>query len=78
MLQIKGKLIPKKLVTVPVLGTITAGFPSPAEEELLDTLTLDEYSIANRAATFLVKVEGDSMRDAGWKTSSTSCGGRCR
>jgi repressor LexA len=61
----KGKLIPKKLLAVPVLGTIAAGFPSPAEEELLDTMTLDEYVMGNRAATFLIRVEGDSMIDAG-------------
>ena len=63
--DVKGKLIPQKLASVPVLGTITAGFPSPAEEELLDTLTLDEYFIPNRAATFLIRVEGDSMQNAG-------------
>ena len=61
----KGKLIPKKLIAVPVLGTIAAGFPSPAEEEILDTMTLDEYLMGNRAATFLIRVEGDSMIDAG-------------
>jgi len=61
----KGRLIPKKLVELPVLGTITAGFPSPAEEELLDTITLDEYLIPNRASTFLVEVTGDSMEGAG-------------
>jgi repressor LexA len=60
-----GKLIPKKLVELPVLGTIAAGFPSPAEEELLDTITLDEYLIPNRASTFLVEVTGDSMEGAG-------------
>lgn len=57
-------LIPKSMTTVPVMGSITAGFPSPAEEELLDTLTFDEYLISNRSATFLIRVEGDSMRDA--------------
>jgi repressor LexA len=61
----KGKLIPKKLLAVPVLGTIAAGFPSPAEEELLDTMTLGEYLVPNRSSTFLVRVEGDSMIDAG-------------
>lgn len=48
-----------------VLGTIAAGFPSPAEEEILDTKTLDEHLIGNRAATFLISVEGDSMIEAG-------------
>src|ERR1700690_3864330 len=39
----KGRLIPKSIATsVRVLGTVEAGFPSPAEEELADTLSLDE------------------------------------
>src|SRR4029453_9099953 len=43
-----GKLLPGPLFhTVPVLGTVTAGFPSPAEEELADTMSLDEYLIPN-------------------------------
>jgi len=48
-----------------ILGSVAAGFPSPAEEALLDTLTLDEYLIAHPEATFLLKVEGDSMIEAG-------------
>jgi len=27
----------------PLLGIVEAGFPSPAEEELIDTMSLDEY-----------------------------------
>jgi repressor LexA len=61
----KGRMIPKKLIEVPIVGTIAAGFPSPAEEELLDTITLDEYLIPNRPSTFLVEVTGDSMQEAG-------------
>ncbi len=34
-------------------------------EELEDTLSLDEYLIGNREATFLLKVKGNSMQDAG-------------
>ena len=48
-----------------LLGTVEAGFPSPAEEELCDTLSLDEYLISNREATYLLRVKGDSMIDAG-------------
>ena len=48
-----------------ILGSVAAGFPSPAEEALLDTLTLDEYLIAHPESTFLLKVEGDSMIEAG-------------
>lgn len=49
----------------PVIGTVEAGFPSPAEEELVDTLSLDELLIRNREASFLLKVTGDSMTGAG-------------
>ncbi len=61
-----GRLIPKKLFgEIKILGTVQAGFPSPAEEELADMITLDEYLINNKDASFLLKVEGDSMVDAG-------------
>lgn len=61
-----GRLIPLSIAyPVKVLGIVEAGFPSPAEEELTDTLSLDDLLIKNREATFLLKVSGDSMRDAG-------------
>jgi len=61
-----GKLIPDKIYgQIKILGQIQAGFPSPAEEELVDTISLDEYLIKNREATFMLKVSGDSMIDAG-------------
>lgn len=40
-------------------------FPSAAEEELVDTLTLEKYLIKNPQSSFLIKVEGDSMIEAG-------------
>ncbi len=63
----KGRLIPGAIIASPVkvLGTVEAGFPSPAEEELVDTLSLDDLLIQNRDATFLLKVSGDSMSGAG-------------
>ena len=62
----KGRLLPGAMAhSVRVLGTVEAGFPSPAEEELSDTLSLDELLIQNREATFLLKVSGDSMSGAG-------------
>ena len=61
-----GTLLPGPLFSaVPLLGTVTAGFPSPAEEELADTMTLDEYLISNKEATYLLKVDGESMIGAG-------------
>jgi SOS regulatory protein LexA len=63
-----GKLIPGPRVTgVRLLGSIAAGFPSPAEEELADVMTLDQLLIRNPQATFLLRVTGDSMVDEGIK-----------
>jgi SOS regulatory protein LexA len=50
---------------VRILGLVEAGFPTPASEELIDTMSLDEYLIENREATYLLKVKGDSMIEAG-------------
>jgi len=62
----KGRLSPGRLFKpLKMLGIVTAGFPSPAEEELVDTMSLDEYLISNPEATYLLKVDGDSMLDAG-------------
>jgi len=62
----KGRLIPGSIKSaVRILGTVEAGFPSPAEEELADTISLDDLLIQNREATFLLKVSGDSMSGAG-------------
>jgi SOS-response transcriptional repressor LexA len=48
-----------------LLGVIEAGFPSPAEEELSDTLKIEEWLIENREATFMLKAPNDSMIGAG-------------
>lgn len=62
----KGRLIPRSIShPIRMLGTVEAGFPSPAEEELADNISLDDLLIQNRQATFLLKVSGDSMMDAG-------------
>jgi len=51
--------------SIRLLGSVQAGFPSPAEEELLDTMSLDEFLVERPDATFMLKVSGDSMIDAG-------------
>jgi len=62
----KGRLIAGSIAApVKILGTVEAGFPSPAEEELADNMSLDDLLIHNREATFLLKVSGDSMSNAG-------------
>ncbi len=61
----QGKIIFDMLHGVKLLGTVQAGWPSPAEEELVDVLSLDEYLITHPDQTYLIKVTGDSMVDAG-------------
>lgn len=48
-----------------LLGSIEAGFPSPAEEELLDSVSIDKLLVKNPNSSFLLKVSGDSMINAG-------------
>ena len=62
----RGRLIPNRLIgEVPLLGLVEAGFPSVAEESVLDTMSIDEYLINDKDKTYLLEVKGDSMIDAG-------------
>lgn len=61
-----GRLLPGRLLGgAKLLGLVEAGFPSPAEEELLDVMDFDEYLTPNKEASYILKVKGDSMIDAG-------------
>ncbi len=54
-----------RLETPLLLCRMPAGFPSPAEDFLEKGLDLNEYLVRNPPATFLVRVCGQSMKDAG-------------
>jgi len=54
-----------------VSASVEAGFPSPADDHLERSIDLNEELIRNPAATFLVRVKGESMRDAGIHTGDT-------
>jgi DNA polymerase V len=47
------------------LGRLAAGFPSPADDYIEGRLDLNRHLIKHPAATFFVRVSGDSMIDAG-------------
>ncbi len=47
------------------LEAIPAGFPSPADDYIDRRLDLNEHLIRHPAATFFVRVSGDSMTGAG-------------
>lgn len=60
-----GRLVPKSFGNLKMLGLVEAGFPSPAEETLDDTMSLDEWLVEKPEATYMLKVKGLSMKDAG-------------
>lgn len=47
------------------LATVSAGFPAPAEDYIEGRLDLNKHLIKHPAATFFVRVAGDSMTGAG-------------
>ena len=62
----RGFLKPtRRTLALPMVGEIAAGFPSPAEEELRDVISFDEYLITRPDSSFLLAVSGDSMTGAG-------------
>ncbi len=63
--RVNKKLSPtKRFFALPVLGMIQAGFPILAQQSR-SYLTLDEYFIEKPDNSFLLKVHGDSMINAG-------------
>ncbi len=53
-------------ITIPISGeTISAGFPSPANDFLESKIDLNKELSENPLATFYVRVNGNSMIDAG-------------
>jgi len=58
------KMAPIQLI--PMYGhSISAGFPSPADDYIEDRLDLNELLVNNKSATFFLRVKGDSMVNAG-------------
>lgn len=48
-----------------MLHGLCAGFPSPADDYIEDAIDLSRLLISNPPATFLWRVDGHSMKDAG-------------
>lgn len=60
---LKGNFASK--LSLAIAPTIKAGFPSPADDYLHDTLDFNHDLIKNPEATFYGRVSGDSMIEAG-------------
>lgn len=55
----------KKKLLIPLYQSpVAAGFPSPAEDYIEKKLDLNDLLVKCPAATFFVRVQGDSMKDA--------------
>ena len=53
-------------LTLPLAGDkVCAGFPSPAEDFAVKRIDLTQELVTHPQATFLLRVSGESMRDAG-------------
>lgn len=64
--EILGQVSSCNAILLPLFSNrVSAGFPSPAQDYVERTLDLNELCIRHPAATFFVKVSGDSMQDAG-------------
>ncbi len=60
-----GRLIPSETFgEIPKLGLVKAGFPSEVDEIPDTTINLDDFLIKNKALTYMLEVDGDSMIDA--------------
>ena len=64
--RVDGRIVPTKLfLSRPLLGSVRAGQPQPADQSEPAVLTLDDYLIDDPNRTSLHRVRGDSMRDIG-------------
>ena len=52
-------------MVLPLFGPISAGFAAAAEEQAEENITLEDYLVRDRNSTFLLRVKGNSMINAG-------------
>ena len=65
MIRITKGLLMSGQAGLRVAGLIVAGFPSPAEEELRDVISFDDYLVPRPQDSFILRVSGNSMTGAG-------------
>lgn len=63
-ISLPGKRMPVQFTPL-YSHSVSAGFPSPADDYIEDRLDLNELLVSNKAATFFLRVKGDSMVNAG-------------
>ncbi len=64
--KVKNLMENKSGVSFPFFEcTVSAGFPSPADDHIDKSLDLNSHLVHNPASTFFVRASGDSMLNAG-------------
>lgn len=61
----KIEKLAEKLIEIPIVGRVAAGYPILAEENIENTLVVDPSFVKNNPSCFGLKVRGDSMINAG-------------
>lgn len=61
----KGQPANDDLLEIPILGRVAAGLPLLAEEHVVDTVTVDRMMVRGGRDVFGLRVQGDSMIEAG-------------
>ena len=62
-----------KRFRIPLLNdSVSAGFPSPADDYTEENIDLNEHLISNPSSTFFLRDKGDSMINAGIKDKAVS------
>ena len=56
---------PSRLALPVYASRISAGFPSPADDHIEGKLDLNRHLVRRPAATFFIRAQGESMKDAG-------------
>jgi SOS regulatory protein LexA len=60
-----GRLTPTETFgEIQMAGFVTAGLPAAVEEELAESVNLDDLLVGKKELTYMLEVDGDSMIDA--------------
>ena len=60
-----GRLVPtQSFGEIQFVGLVTAGLPASVEEELADTVNLEDMLVGKKELTYMLEVDGDSMIEA--------------
>ena len=60
---IEGVEVGRRIPLPVVLSCVQAGFPSPADDYIEKNIDLNEWMVHNEIATYIVRVNGNSMND---------------